>query len=260
MELDKIIPYYYQIREDIVEQIESGVYSHGEQIPTETELAAKYGVSRPTIRQAILALVNEGILVRTRGKGTFVSTPRIMKDAQVFSTFAEDMTHRGITQESKTIIKHEISASVQVANALMIPPKAPTFEFVRLRIGNGENLVLRTSHIAKSICPELIEQDLDSMPLYDIIKDLTGLVPMGATQSFRAVVATSLDAKLLQISAGDPLMLWEGTIYANNQKPIEHVRALYRGDRHQFFIDQGMVPVKRDESTQIHSIGILNEL
>jgi GntR family transcriptional regulator len=233
------IPYYYQIKEDILKKIEDGIFNVGDQLPSEHEFVQEYGVSRPTIRQAIVQLVQEGVLVRGRGKGTFVSQPLITSNAQLFTTFAEAMHDKGVQQRAKLIEVKRIQASEKIAADLEIPAGDDVYEIVRLRMGNNEPLVIRTMQISAKLYPDFLEEDLETEPLYSIFQRKYGFILGNAVQSFQAVTATKLESSLLRIEVGAPLMLWQGVTYTAQKVPIERVKALYRGDRFRFMIKQG---------------------
>lgn len=251
-------PYYYQIKKDILKKIERGLYSLGDQLPSEHQLVKEYGVSRPTIRQAIVDLVNDGVVVRGRGKGTFVSQPLITSSAQIFSTFAETMKKNQTAECSRLIHAEMIPASVKMAEELQIPAGSSVFEIVRLRLGNHEPLVIRTMQIAAAKFPGFMEEDLDAEPLYSIFQRKYGVNAISAVQSFQAVAATEREAELLKIEPGAPLLLWQGITYDADRVPIERVKALYRGDRFQFKISQGREMNSVMPSSEERGIGILD--
>lgn len=233
------LPFYFQIKEDILKKIEDGTYKIGDQLPSEYQLIEEYDVSRSTVRQAVTELVQEGILVRGRGRGTFVSQPLITSNAQVFTTFAEAMQDKGVEQQSRLIDLKRISASEKIAKDLKIAVGESVIVIIRLRMGNNEPLVIRTTHIAEKLCPGIEEENLELEPIYSIFKHKYGLVPAGATQTFQAVTASEMESDFLQIDEGSPLMLWKGIIYTAQDVPIERVKAIYRGDRFQFEVQQG---------------------
>ena len=97
------IPLYYQLKQWIIEQIERGDLKPGDVIPSERELSEEFEISRMTVRQALTELVNEGKLVRERGKGTFVAEPKISQDLFRLTSFSEDMKSCGMTPGASVI-------------------------------------------------------------------------------------------------------------------------------------------------------------
>lgn len=252
------IPYYYQIKEDILRKIENGVFRLGQQLPPENQLVEEYGVSRPTIRQAIVELVQDGLLVRGRGKGTFVTKSLISSNVQVFSTFAETMKIKGFEQRAKLIKINTIIASEHIANDLQIPVGSKVYEIVRLRFGDGEPLVIRSMQISADKFPDFLNKDLETDSLYSIFQQKYGVFPVSATQTFQAVLTSKYEADLFEIDIGTPLMHCEGVIYSIQKTPIERVKALYRGDRFSFTVNQGR-NMEQDTFGDI-GIGILDSL
>lgn len=251
------IPYYYQIKEDLQKKIKSSQYQIGDQLPPEQQLAQDYGVSRPTIRQAVVDLVRDGFLVRGRGKGTFVSEPIITSNAQIFTTFAETMSLKGVEQHARLIEAKKIEANEMIAKDLKIGIGEEVYEIIRLRMGNQEPLVLRTMQITAKLCPGLLKEDLVSEPLYTLFKRKYGLVPVNAIQSFRAAASTKEVADLLGILVGAPVMHWQGIVYNAKGEPIERVKSIHRGDRFNFFIQQGRNVDSITENNEI-GVGILD--
>jgi GntR family transcriptional regulator len=231
------LPLYIQLKQWIIQQIEDGMYQDQEKIPPEHSLSEMHNVSRPTVRQALAELVQEGYLVKKRGIGTYVSKPLITGDASVFKTFAEEMEHLGFKSKAKLISKKIRAASKELADTLLLEQGEDVFEIVRLRLANDKPLVIRTSIIPCKLYTSLLEEDLENEPLYSLLAQ-KGILPSRSKQTFQAVPATKEEASLLNISVGTPLMLWEGTVFAENHKPIEKAKIVYLGSQFRFNINQ----------------------
>ncbi len=231
------MPYYTQLKEALLGKIEKGVYAKGEKLPSEMELALQNGISRPTVRQAIAELVQEGYLEKRRGIGTFVASPLITGNAAVFKTFAEEMAAHGRQHEARIIRAHTIGASGKTAEELQVKQGGSIFEIVRLRLADGEPLVIRTSFVPSCRFPELLKKDLEKKPLYELLAN-NGAKPARATLWFQATAAIKEEARLLQIAEGDPLSLWNGLVYDEKNQPIEKFKAVYVGSRFRFEVKQ----------------------
>lgn len=241
------LPYYTQLKEWILQQVDSGILKKGEKIPSEMDLAQQHGISRPTVRQAIGELVQEGYLIKKRGLGTFVSSPIITGNANVFTTFADGMRASGLADQAKLIHGQMIQASEKLAEDLLISPGSNVFKIVRLRLANDEPLAIRTSFIPCKLYPELLEEDLEGVPLYELFQR-KGHTAMGSSQSFQAVGALTEEAELLQVDTGTPMILWNGVAYNEENIPIEKYKALYLGSRFRFTIEQ----VKKSQVGSMH--------
>ncbi len=245
------IPYYYQIKEDILQRIEGGVFSVGDQLTSEMQLAEEYGVSRPTVRQAIAELVQEGILTRGRGKGTFISQPFISDNSQIFSTFLQSSEE--MTVGTKILEVKRIYASGKIAQDLNIEIGDEVHEIVILRTNNEEKLAVRVMQIPVRLVTNLNGEDLNNENIYHFLQNEHGVVPTAAVQSFQCVVAAEEESSFLEIEIGDPLMLWQGIVYSEKNIPIIRVKTLFRGDRFKFYITQGNIELKlnKDEFNPI---------
>ena len=232
--------FYYQIKEHLISKIASGEFKIGAKLPSEFQLAEEYGVSRPTVRQAILELVQEGVFSRSRGRGTFVLPPVITSDAHAFVSFAEEMREKGMEHGALLISARTINATQTMAADLDVVVGAPVYEIVRVRMANGEPLVLRTLQVPVALAPNLLERALETSPIYDILKNEYGLIAAGSSQYFSAIAASEEEAALLEINPGDPLGLWRGVTFSSKRAVIARTKAVYRGDRFRFALRQGL--------------------
>ncbi len=228
------IPYYYQVREHLRERILKGEFEIGERLPGEHELAQAYGVSRPTIRQAIQGLVETGHVTKVKGKGTFVHGPLVVDDAQVFTVFS-DMTIEGLGR-SRLLSWGGSRASAEVAEALGLRTGTELFE-VRVRyVSRGEPIALRTFALPLPGLPGIAEPGRDMTPA-QLMAEL-GLHDVQAIQTFQAKGCPAADAKLLRLPVGAPVIVWQGVLYQAGRRAA-HVRTVFRGDRVSFLIRQG---------------------
>src|SRR5258708_590827 len=125
-----LIPMRYQIEQDMRERIESGIWKPGQQLPSEMELCALYKVSRTTMRQAISHLVDEGLIVRERGKGSFIRDSMITAGARGLTSFSDEMAALGKRADVQVLIIHRDPASAKIANP---PPTKATHPLVMLQ-------------------------------------------------------------------------------------------------------------------------------
>src|SRR5215467_15738388 len=147
------IPMYYQIMNQLRERIAAGEYTVNDALPPERELVEAYQVSRMTIRQAILELVNEGILVRRKGIGTFVAPPKLEQRLNSLTSFTEDMAQRGMKAGSRIISFKEMSPDPTLRKTLGLSAEEKVFECVRLRLADEDPMALETTSLVASICP-----------------------------------------------------------------------------------------------------------
>jgi GntR family transcriptional regulator len=233
---DSPIPIYYQLQEQLKEMIENEELDPGTPLPSEREMAEKYEISRMTVRQAVTNLVNEGLLTRSKGRGTFVAEEKIEQTLMKLTSFSEDMRARGIEPGSKLISFEEVQADANTAKHLSIPPDTHVFQISRLRFGDGEPMALEVSYLVKDRLPEDTVNHLENS-LYDYIEQQLGLAIDRARQTIEPSFATSREAELLTIDEGSPVLLLERTTFLSDNTVIEYVKSVYRGDRYKFIAD-----------------------
>lgn len=231
------VPMYYQIMRQLLEKINGGEFAVDSALPPERKLAQTYKVSRMTVRQAVVELVNEGILVRRKGIGTFVAPPKLEQALSRLTSFTEDMTQRGMKAGAKVISFEEIVPEPSIRKTLALGAEDKAFECVRVRLADGEPMALETTTLPVSLCPGLSRQDLEDRSLYHLLIERWGIRLDNAIQSIEPACASSYEASLLHIAPGTPLLLIHRITYNQNGSAIEHVKSLYRGDRYKFSIE-----------------------
>lgn len=229
------IPIYYQLESFIKNQIEAGFILPGENIPSEREYAESYGISRMTVRQAINSLVNEGLLYRKKGSGTFVSEKKIEQPLQGLTSFTEDMKKRGMTPTSKLIHFEIIPANSFIANELKIREYAPVYEIKRIRLADGEPMALETNYLSANLVKGLTEEEVKAS-IYSYVEEKLGLRITHAEQLIESVRATEEHEKLLFIEKDHPMLYIQRNTFLHDGTPLELVKSVYRGDRYKFQI------------------------
>jgi len=231
------IPMYYQIMSQLREKIAEGEYPVNSSLPPERELVETYHVSRMTIRQAISELVNEGILVRRKGIGTFVAPPKLEQTLSSLTSFTEDMAQRGMKAGARIISFKEKTPDPTERKILNVGADEKVIEFVRLRLADEEPMALETTTLIASICPGLQRENLENQSLYQLLTERWGVEMEHATQSLEPILAPPYEASLLHVAVGSPLLLMHRTTYDEDGRVFEHVKSLYRGDRYKFVTD-----------------------
>lgn len=149
LEIDKQspLPIYYQIEAYLKQQIDDGLLKPGDTLPSEREFSEQFHVSRMTIRQAIMNLVNAGYLSRQKGRGTFVASQKIAMTLSGLTSFSEEIKHRGMRPLSCLLSYEVIPATDRIAQQLSIPNQTPVYEMKRLRLADDHPLALETAYI-----------------------------------------------------------------------------------------------------------------
>jgi DNA-binding GntR family transcriptional regulator len=193
------------ISADIVAQIEGGLLTPGDRLPSEQELSARFGVSRMTVRQALGRLETQGILTRRQGSGTFVSQPRQgHRDADRLGF------HNEIGLDASAITTRELARDVlapeaEIADALGLKPEQTVVHLVRLRYVEGVAVSLQESWVPYVTAPDLARLPLESGSLYQTLEKL-GVTISGAEQEVTAAAASLEVASALGLEPGHPVI------------------------------------------------------
>lgn len=230
---DSPLPIYYQLEEAIKEQIEHGEFRQGEMIPSEREFSEKYGISRMTVRQAITNLVNDGLLVRQRGKGTFVANQKIEQSLKGLTSFTEDMKARGMEPGTKLLDFSVIPAPVMIAEMLGLEEGSEVHEIKRIRLADGTPMAYEVMYMPVHLISG-ITREIVSGSIYKHVEQTLGLQIGKAVQTLEASVVRKTEADYLQIKEGAPVLLIMRKTLLKDGRPLEVVKSVYRADRYKF--------------------------
>ncbi|SDK27479.1 GntR family transcriptional regulator [Nonomuraea maritima] len=228
---DSPVPKYFQLREILLDLIDSDELSIGAAIPSERELCQRFGLSRMTVRQAVDHLVSEGRLHRVPGKGTFVARPKIELALQLTS-FTEDMRARGMIPGSRDLDRRIVRASAHLAKELGIPPGEEVHFIERLRTADGEPLSIERAHIPVKLAPDLASFDLSEKSLYELLETRYSLVMDAGELTIDGGIADPSDADLLKLPRGGAVLLLQRRSFSGGVCAELGV-STYRADRYQ---------------------------
>ena len=225
------LPKYYRLKESIRGIIEDRQLGEGDLIPSERELCEGHGVSRMTARQAVNELVNEGVLYREQGRGTFVAGPKIQHETARLTSFTQDMQERGMTASSKVLGIAVEEAPPTVARALGVDLGEQIVRLSRVRNAEGKPMALENSYLLYEVGKSILGLDLSQPSLYDELKQ-RGIRITSAEQKYEATLLNEDEADHLGIPAGSAALLVERVTFDDGGNPIEYVKSIYRGDRY----------------------------
>ena len=226
------MPFYQQLYEVLRNKISVGEWMPGDLLPPEAEITTQYGVSRVTARQALEALVNEGLIYRQRGKGTFVSHPTVEQGLTRIVSFSEDMRQRRFTPGTELLFSGLIPAPEDIAAKLNIAPGTELARIDRLRLADSEPMGVEEAFFVHDYCPGLLECDYKSRSLREVMEVTFNVIWSRAKQTIQAVGASADKAQKLTIKVGAPLLLIERVSYSQQDIPVEFLRISHRGDRY----------------------------
>jgi GntR family transcriptional regulator len=238
---DLSMPYYEQLKDLLLEQIQRDGLKPGDLLPSEAEIGDQYGVSRTVVRQAIGDLVNDGLLYRMRGKGTFISRPKLREQfMETTAGFFEDLNAKGHRVESSVLSLGLVDAPTKVAKALNLGKGVPCIELVRLRSVNSEVVAFTKSYLGSSqrgLLEDLEAADLRRTSLYQFLEERWAIMIASAQRFVEATRADAKLARLLGVRSGDPVLYIEAVGRDATGTAIEHFEAWHRADRTRLEID-----------------------
>jgi GntR family transcriptional regulator len=222
-------PLYVQLQRSLRAAIEKRVLAPEDAIPPERDLAEAFSISRITVRKALAGLVDEGLLTRRQGSGTFVAA-RVEKSFSKLSSFSEDMISRGRTPQTQWLNRSEGAVSPDEAMTLGLSPGALVFRFSRIRLADGAPMALEHSTLPGYCLPSAAAV---TESLYEAL-EAGGYRPTRALQRLRAVLFTDEQAELLRVKPKDAGLLIERRGFAPDGRLVEVTLSYYRGDAYDF--------------------------
>ncbi|MDL4776529.1 MULTISPECIES: GntR family transcriptional regulator [Thermomonosporaceae] len=207
----------------------------GDALSSERRLAEELGVSRPTLRAAIDGLVNDGLLERRHGSGTYVAEPRIAVPLTMTS-FTEDMRRRGMRPDGRVLSFRTETAGARIGRRLALSPVEEVFTIRRLRLADGATMAIETLYLPRRLLPDLRRQDLEGRSFYDLLRS-GGVEIASGTETIEPSVTTAEEAAELGVPVHSPVFLFERVTRDEEGGPLEYVRSLYRGDRYRLQLD-----------------------
>jgi GntR family transcriptional regulator len=228
---DSPIPKYFQLREILLDLIETDELPIDAPIPSERELSKRYDLSRMTVRQAVDHLVSEGRLTRVPGRGTFVARPKIEMPLRLTS-FTEDMLARGMRPGAVDLGRRVIQASGHLARQLDVLPGADVHFIERLRTADDVPMAIERSHIPVAVAPGLSGMPLSGRSLYRVLEENFGIVLDAGEQTIEAGIVDPADAGVLKLPSGSAVLHLQRRSFAAGTC-VELAVSSYRADSYQ---------------------------
>ena len=224
------LPRYYQLKEIIRSKVRNREWQAGDLLPSEREFCELYGMSRMTVRQALTELVNEGMLHRKHGKGTYVnqlshSHPQLLTRLAGFTELVEAQGQQSLT---KVLYAQMKPADKVTAKQLRIKTGQLIFCLQRLRLISETPIALESGLISFIGCEQLLKEDLEHNSLFQLLETKYGLPPLKSEQELDIGVVGTEDADYLNIPTGSPTHLIQVTVYTERDQPILYGRSIYR--------------------------------
>jgi DNA-binding GntR family transcriptional regulator len=203
----------------------------GDRLPSDAELTIEFAVSRMTARNAMQRLTEDGLIERQPGRGSFVAEPPAHRRANRLMTFTQEMLRRGLTPSSRLLDRSVRPSSPAEAASLGIPAGEPVVYLRRLRCADDQPIAIETTILLGACAEPVLTADLTRGSLHEALTG-AGFALRRGTGTIAAAAATTDDARLLAIRAGDPLLVERRVIADNHGRPIETTESRYRADRY----------------------------
>jgi len=236
------MPVYLTIADGVRDEIAKRKLAPHTRLPTEPELAQRYGAARETVRRALAKLEDDGVVYRRQNVGTFVAEPRVDQDLDQLFSFTEFMVFRGLAPGSVPLVSEVVritDASSPILQYLNLKPGARVIHLRRLRTGSNEPLVIASTWLPESRFRGFLKHDLRRQSVYDIMAKMGGR-PTDAIQTITAVTLDGEQARLLSMDVGAPALMIRRLGLANGI-PVEFAIDYYRGDRTTFRVRLGVL-------------------
>ncbi|NLM10025.1 MAG: GntR family transcriptional regulator [Clostridiaceae bacterium] len=228
------VPLYCQLKNIILEKIESGEYKEDTKIPSEQDLCEQYNISRPTVRQAINELTNNGHLYKLKGKGTFVSKRKSCINIKDYTGFTDSILD-SLEPEKKEILSissvtaKEFGVLKEIFNLKTDNSQFTCITYLNTR--NGEVFSVNTSYIPQSLFPDIGEDIKNKKPSYEILRGKYPLVPCTSKSTLEVDYSSAMDAPQLQVQPGQALIKVYNILYSKSGQAVEYVVSKYRADK-----------------------------
>ncbi|MEH7886368.1 GntR family transcriptional regulator [Bacillus sp. JJ1609] len=238
MQLDKNLkmPLYKQLKDALMEYIEENL-KEGDALPIESEIEKLFGVSRITVRKTIEELVNEGVVTKTQGRGTFVQSKNIVQKAGNITSWTEEMRVKGKHTETKNMMIYEIEPSKKIAAELQLAKGEKVICLKRLRCADGEPISILINYFRSKFTPGFMEKGLMKESLYEVLEEDYGIHLEQAHERIKARLSTDLEALELGISPDSAILHITRVSYLPDGTPFEMVEMANRSDRYEYDID-----------------------
>lgn len=225
------VPLYFQIAEQLRQAMEAGDLVPGTRLATEIDLAKYLGVSRPTMRKAMEHLLGKGLVVRQRGVGTRVVSPKVLRCLELSSLY-DDLEHSGQHPTTEVLSNSIEGASAEIAEALAVDIGSPVLEIVRVRSAMDQPIAKMTNYLPAHRLT-VTTQELRAYGLYQLMRR-AGITLHSASQVIGARTATAAEARLLGERKGVALLTMQRTAFDDRQVIVEYGNHIYYASRYSF--------------------------
>jgi len=231
------VPLYHQLKELLVEKIESGEWDPGHQLPPELHLAAEFQVSRATVRQAMQLLAAQGLIERRQGLGTFVARPKISHNLLSAFTSGADIAAAGTVPHIELVSFTSVPAPQNVKVRLGLAAHEKVWELKRAICSGEEPIMLITSWLPTALFPALDEKGLERLSLRHVLRSEYGIEAGSQHKEVEITVLDETEADILKGRVGMPALLVTYLSRLPDGRAYEYRKMVVRGDRSKYHVD-----------------------
>ena len=224
------IPLYHQVYLILKERIRSGAHSAGSALPIEHTLCEEFGVSRITVKRAMRELVNDGLVVRQRGKGTFVAEDAAAPAKNALDDLLQSVQAIGAATDVTNLSSEILEPATDVASKLELDSTAKALRSHQIRLTDGEPLAVIIAYVPEAIAKHL-DPETENLPML-VRLNMAGIPVARAEQEVTATLADPTIAAQLSIEVGAPLLKLTRLVFDDANQPVEWLTSFYRGDRY----------------------------
>jgi GntR family transcriptional regulator len=216
LDRQSVVPLYFQIQQQLLQQIRLGRFKPGRPLPSEEVISRRLRVSRMTARQALKSLCSQGVAYSQRGKGTFVAETKLEKNFRQVLSFSEEMEARGTRPHSKVTSFEVVSAGGAAAEALRVSPGEKLIQLRRVRMADSLPMGVECTCLPLRLCPDLLQKFDPGTSLYRTLAEVYEIHIVQADE----------------VVEGSPVFQFTRTSYVESGEAVEYVKSTFRGDRY----------------------------
>lgn len=235
------IPLYSQLKDLIVNKIEQGEYSEGSKIPSEENFCEMYDISRPTVRQAINELTNNGYVYKEKGKGTFVAKRKSLIDIKNYNGFTDSILdnnlYKGIEVVKTEVLNDQKFTKYKGIFNIPSGQQAEAALIMFLTISEEQMVAVNTSLIPLSLFPSIIQDVKMKKPSHEILKGKYPFIPSHSKSSIEIVYSAQEEAAMLHVQAGQPLIKIDNVLSSKSGYIVEYIISKYRADKCRLYFE-----------------------
>lgn len=225
-------------RDEAAEKIECYIIEHKlpphSKLPSERDMCKMWNFNRTTLRSAIERLITEGKLYHRKGSGTFTASPKLVRNLQDLKPFSNVVAEAGRKLTTQVISTLVIESNKQITKMLHLPLGHKVYELTRLRIVDGEPLIIETCYVDFERFPDLIHHDFGQESFYGVLENDYGVCIVKGEEKIAVTYTTPEESEYLKIEEGSPVFLLTGVVKDEEDVPIEYFKSVVRADSVRF--------------------------